>query len=776
MALEIDEDVKEFLIEGYEHLNQLESDLVRLEQSQADLEVMNRIYRSLHTIKGNSGFLGLEKLESVTHAGENLLSRLRDRAIAVNPDIITALLQTIDAIRSHFAVLESTGGEEEVADPTALLAWLNRLQEPDAIAEPVAAEKIAEIPVVPSPLTPQASSSPISQLESNKTSVENGREDNNAKSNSDETEVSQPKLADTAIRVDVGLLDTLMNLVGELVLCRNQILEFANTQTANEQNDNTFKSVSGRLNLVTSELQEGVMKTRMQPIRSIWSKFPRVVRDIALSLNKQVRLEMEGEETELDKTLLEAIADPLTHIVRNSLDHGIETPEVRLAKGKPAIGTLRLHAYHESGHVIIEVTDDGGGIDPEKVKQKAVQKGIISPDRAAQLSDRQALELIFLPSFSTAEQVTNLSGRGVGMDVVRTNIEKINGAIDVSARVGRGTVFKLKIPLTLAIIPTLMITTSGDRFAIPQVNLVELVRLEGEQIGAIEMFHGTPVYRLRGKLLPLVYLNRELQLDEETGSGGADDEVLNIVVVQATDRPFGLVVDAIDDTQEIVVKPLGKGLKSISCYAGATILGDGKIALILDVQGIAQRTHILSESHEKALVAEEDRRRTLEEPEQLLLFEACDRRRMAIPLANVCRLEEFPLDTIERVGRYDAIQYRQQIMPLINLSTVFDNEWEGIQNSKFYARNGFSPPHFCDPEDEEKLSVVVVAIDGENQVGLRVKQILDIVEQVIEVKGAATQEGIKYCAVIQGKVTEIIDVEAITQNHSFGRKQLVISH
>jgi two-component system chemotaxis sensor kinase CheA len=356
----------------------------------------------------------------------------------------------------------------------------------------------------------------------------------------------------------------------------------------------------------------------MQPIRTLWNKFPRVVRDIAMSLSKQVRLEMEGEETELDKTLIEAIANPLTHLIRNCLDRGLETPEERTAAGKPPVGRVCLRAYHESGQVTIEVSDDGKGINSERIKQKAIQRGIITLDRSMQMSDQEALNLIFLPGFSTAEQITNISGRGVGMDVVQANVEKINGSIDVHSRIGQGTTFKLKIPLTLAIIPTLIITSGGDRFAIPQVNLVELVRLEGEQaLKSIEMFHDTPVYRLRGRLLPLVYLNRELKLDSEqdagTGRHGdaensnlskiANDEVLNIVVVQATDKPFGLVVYPINDTQEIVVKPLGKQLRTLNCFAGATIMGDGKIALILDLQGIAQRTHLLSEQ-QKALVAE----------------------------------------------------------------------------------------------------------------------------------------------------------------------------
>ncbi|HAG83224.1 MAG TPA: chemotaxis protein CheA [Cyanobacteria bacterium UBA12227] len=777
--MEIDEDVKEFLIEGYEHLNQIESDLVAIEQSNSDPEVMNRIYRNLHTIKGNSGFLGLERLQIVTHAGENLLSRLRDRLIPINPDVTSVLLQVVDAVRKHLETLEATGDESET-DHNALLIQLNQLQEGEREREG-------------------------DDTDQNKTEINNNSSFPSPlpTPSSPDSDSQQFKVADSAIRVDVSLLDKLMNLVGELVLCRNQIMEFANQDIINEQKDNTFKSASGRLNLVTSELQEGVMKTRMQPIRTIWNKFPRVVRDIAISLGKQVELEMEGEETELDKTLIEAIANPLTHIVRNCLDHGLETPNIRLAAGKSAVGRLLLRAYHESGHVIIEVSDDGMGINPERVKQKAVQRGMITPDQATQMNDQEALNLIFLPSFSTAETITNISGRGVGMDVVRTNIEKISGTVDVSSRVGQGTTFKLKIPLTLAIIPTLIITSGGDRYAIPQVNLLELVRLEGEQAKqSIEMFHGTPVYRLRGRLLPLVYLNHELKLDSRNqrneqqeirefcspslahfstlDNGGqttkngqltTENDSLNIIVLQATDKPFGLVVDAINDTQEIVVKPLGKQLKSLACFAGATIMGDGKVALILDVQGLAQRTLLGTDTKEKTLPSEENRRREpSEEPQQLLLFQGPDHRRMAIFLSHVSRLEEFPCELIEHLGKQDVIQYRNQIMPLIYLSAVFGIDY----NSPTSLIDNLEDIDEQSAEDENKIPLVVVSINEEQQVGLVVEQILDIVEQVITIKGTPTQDGILCCAVIQGQVTEIIDVEAVIYNNFAGaRRQLV---
>ncbi|MCC3407049.1 MAG: chemotaxis protein CheW [Microcoleus sp. PH2017_10_PVI_O_A] len=778
----MDEDVKEFLIEGYEYLNQIEEDLVALEKNDSDTEVMNRIYRGLHTIKGNSGFLGVEKLESVAHAGENLLSLLRDRTLTMTPDITSALLSTIDAVRSHMEALETTGEESPLAH-TELLDRLLQLQESGGTASELSPSAIAieSTATTPEVAIEEPEKSELTRehlyadalLSIEQLVIPSATNSTNQQVNAADTEGDKFKISDTAIRVDVGLLDKLMNLVGELVLCRNQILEFANTQTANTQNDDTLKSVSGRLNLVTSELQEGVMKTRMQPIRTIWNKFPRVVRDTAFSLGKQVQLEMEGEETELDKTLIEAIANPLTHLVRNCLDHGIETSEVRAAKGKPAFGKLLLRAYHESGQVNIEISDDGGGIDPERIKSKAVQKGMFSAVDAAKMSDREALNLIFLPSFSTAEKITNISGRGVGMDVVQTHIEKISGTIDVQSQVGKGTTFKLKIPLTLAIIPTLIITTGGSRYAIPQVNLLELMRLEGEQIKKIEMFHGTPVYRLRGRLLPLIYLNRELQLETGIVENGKKsqfdtDEALNIVVVQATDKPFGLVVDAINDTQEIVVKPLGKQLKSLACFAGATIMGDGKVALILDVHGIAQKTH-MTEAQEKAILADENsRRESSEPPQQLLVFQGPDCRRMAIHLSRVCRLEEFPRHLLERVGKQNVVQYRNQIMPVIYLSAVFGGGADA-RNSELNGLDGRSRA------GDDKLPLVVVSIGEQHQVGLVVDRILDIVEQAIDIKGAATQAGISYCAVIQGQVTEILDVDAVINNNLFGIEQMLAS-
>ncbi len=539
--------------------------------------------------------------------------------------------------------------------------------------------------------------------------------------------------ADANIRVGVGLLDKLMDLVGELVLTRNQILQF-NT----EWEDAALNATSQRLNLITTELQEGVMKTRMQPIGMVWNKLPRVVRDMAVSLGKQIRLEMDGADTELDRTIIEAIKDPLVHLVRNSCDHGIEPPEVRARAGKPAQGKLILRAYHEGGQVNIEISDDGAGVDVGRVKQKAIEKGLLRPEQVEKLSDREVLNLIFQPGFSTVQAVTNVSGRGVGMDVVKSNIEKIGGIVDVFSRSGEGATVKLKIPLTLAIIPGLVITSGGERFVIPQVSLLELIRLEGDSSEKhIEQVHGTPVYRRRGSLLPIAYLNQVLGL-----KSAEQAEAVSIVVLQAEDRQFGLVVDGINDTQEIVVKPLGKQLKGLTEYAGATIMGDGRVALILDVLGIGQRSGVLAESREQARVATGKKAHAGIEQQRLLLFRAGSFERLAVPLSLVARLEEFPRNSIEFAGGCQVVQYRNRILPLVPLRDVLE-----------------SGAH--DPDQAPDPVQVIVFNDGDRSVGAVVDQILDVVEETVMVRQKSSRKGLLGSAVVGKRVTDLLDLNQI---------------
>ena len=891
----MDDIVREFLVESNENLDQLDRDLVALEKDPQARDILASIFRTVHTIKGTSGFLGFGKLESVTHVGESLLSKMRDGELVLNAEITSGLLAMVDAVREMLANIEGTGQEGD-RDYQGVIDSLTSLQSSTPKTTPETAE-VASSPPPPSPQEDTEEEPGVKRL--GEILVENGKaspaqvqaalekqlkgdprrlgeilvESGSAKPTDvleavqEQKEIRALATTDSNIRVDVGLLDKLMNLVGELVLARNQILQFSTTQQ-----DPVFLSTSQHLNLITTELQEGVMKTRMQPIGNIWARFPRLVRDLATSCGKQVRIEMEGKETELDKTLVEAIKDPLTHVVRNSVDHGIETPQERLARGKPAEGRLFLSAFHEGGQVNIEISDDGAGVNLEQVKQKAIERGVITLDHATRMSEREILNLIFLPGFSTAKKVTNVSGRGVGMDVVKTNVEKIGGTVDIQSRPGQGTTLKIKIPLTLAIIPALIVTSGGDRYAIPQVSLLELVRLEGEQARkGVEMIHGAPVYRLRGHLLPLVYLRRELKgagdaqgqtdvgaelldfavartkhqawfgrlrqfLDgkatltvEEAGSHkecalgkwlyakglkdfgdvgeivelekshagfhalvrqivtlaaagsyaqaeqafsdvkptsdkivelltAAERKVresknVNIVVLQADDRQFGLVVDAINDTEEIVVKPLGKQLKGIVTFAGATIMGDGRVALILDVLGLAQRASVVSEVRdhgvgEKTAGAEVRR----EDVESLLLLRGPDDGRMAIPLSLVARLEEFNRQNVERAEGRHVVQYRGQILPLIYLSSA-------LLERRQQARSlGESEPG----GENEKIQVVVYADRGRS-IGLVVDRILDITHEKAAARTQAGRKGTLGSVVVQGRVTELLDVKGIIQ-------------
>jgi two-component system chemotaxis sensor kinase CheA len=476
----------------------------------------------------------------------------------------------------------------------------------------------------------------------------------------------------------------------------------------------------------------------MQPIGMVWNKLPRVVRDMAVSLGKQIRLEMDGTETELDRTIIEAIKDPLVHLVRNSCDHGVEPPEARVRAGKAPQGRLTLRAYHEGGQVNIEIGDDGAGIDVARVKQKAVEKGLLRPEQAEKLTDREALNLVFQPGFSTAKTVTNVSGRGVGLDVVKSNIEKIGGVVDVFSRPGEGTTVKLKIPLTLAIIPGLVISSGGERFVIPQVSLLELIRLEGDSGEKhIELVHGTPVYRRRGSLLPIAYLNQVLGL-----ASAERAEAVNMVVLQAEDRQFGLVVDGINDTQEIVVKPLGKQMKGLSVYAGATIMGDGRVALILDVLGIGQSSGVLAESREQARAGSEQKTQSGIEQQRLLLFRAGSFERLAVPLSLVARLEEFPQSSIERAGGSQVVQYRNRILPLIPLRGVLE-------------------PGVSDHDQTADPAQVIVFNDGDRSVGLVVDQILDVAEETVTVRQKTARQGLLGSAVVGKHVADFLDLNYV---------------
>jgi two-component system chemotaxis sensor kinase CheA len=439
--------------------------------------------------------------------------------------------------------------------------------------------------------------------------------------------------------------------------------------------------------------------------------------------------------------------------VRNSVDHGIELPADRVKAGKDETGRLILRAFHEGGQVNIEISDDGGGLNREKIRQKAIERRVITVEQAAHMTDREIFNLIFLPGFSTAAKVTNVSGRGVGMDVVKTNVERISGTVDVQSKMGRGTTIRVKIPLTLAIIPALVVTCGGDRYAIPQVSLLELVRLEADEAGkGIELVHDAPVYRLRGRLLPLVYLDRELKLTADVGSATEKGEAVNIVVLQADERQFGLVVDQINDTEEIVVKPLRKQLKTVKTFAGSTIMGDGRVALILDVLGLAQRAGVVTETRDRAMTEKTTESASADEKQTFLLFAGPGDSRMAIPLSALARLEEFPVSQVEVSGSQWVIQYRGQILPLIRLNVALEERRSRIRLLQ-------APPS----PDSGPIQVLVLNHEG-HSFGLVVEQILDIVEGCADVKSAATRAAVLYSAVIGGRVTELLDIPAIVRS------------
>ncbi|HEU4347839.1 MAG TPA: chemotaxis protein CheA [Actinoplanes sp.] len=758
MVEDLGEIVGEFLMESHENLDQIDRDLVDLEQDANSRDLISRIFRAIHTIKGTSGFLAFSRLETLAHAGESLLSRLRDGVQPVTPDTITTLLATIDGVRLLLASIEQTGTEGDV-DVDGIISSVHAQMQAstEPAAEAATAGEPDETPVsledlarrAPDPVEGQrrplgqmlveagaaqpadVSSALQQQLEGDERKLgtillEEGKTQPAAISEALQAQAQAPKrsVADQAIRVDVDLLDGLMNMVGELVLARNQLV-----RGVMETGDSALVRSAQRLGMITSELQEGIMKTRMQPIEHIWSKLPRVVRDLSNSLGKQVQLVMQGKETELDRSLLEAVKDPLTHLVRNAVDHGVEDSETRVAKGKPPEGTLTLRAYHEGGHVAVEVADDGAGLNVERIAQKAVENGIIRADQIATMDRRDIMALVFQPGFSTAATVTNVSGRGVGMDVVKTNIERIGGTVSVDSTLGEGTVWRLTIPLTLAIIQALTVDCGDQRYVVPQVAVLELVFIDGQST-KIEYASGAPVYRLRGKLLPLVRLDRALGLEVGTDQG------VYIMVLQADGRRFGLVVDRVLNTEEVVVKALNSRFKDIGLYAGATILGDGKVGLILDISSLARRSHLAADS-ERENVSGASRAAGTGGTGERLLVTAVGERRVAIPLDTVTRLEEFPRARIEHAGSREVVQYRGQILPLLRLSHLLGAYRE---------------------EPEGDTVSVVVYSEGGRSVALVVDRIVDIAENSTTARRDAEEDGLVGTAVIQQRVTELLDV------------------
>ncbi|MBL8958855.1 MAG: chemotaxis protein CheA [Gemmatimonadetes bacterium] len=726
----MDDLLRDFLTESNEGLSQLDRDIVELERQPDSTELINRIFRAIHTIKGTCGFLDLTRLERVAHATESVLVLVRERKLGVSRPVIDDVLAGVDAIKAILQVIETSGAEPPGTDAEAIARLEARLGGPTPAPEADASRGTIElfdtgevIPVhAPPDVAPAAASgtSPAVPAEAAVPTASTGAAPSPAPKG--ESGDQRQGVADSSLRVNVVLLDKLMNLVGELVLGRNQLIQL----TAGQEGS-VFEAPVQHLNRVTTDLQEAVMKTRMQPVGAAWGKLPRLVRDLAAASGKQIELVMSGAETELDRQILQAIQDPLTHMVRNSADHGIEAPDVRVANGKGRAGTIHLNAFHEGGHVILEIRDDGAGINVDRVRQKAVERGLVKAEAAAALSEQQVLRFIFEPGFSTAAQVTNVSGRGVGMDVVRSNIERIGGAVELASRMGEGATVRIKIPLTLAIVSALVVTAGSQVFAIPQIGVVELVRVTEEQQGRVQEMHGTRFYRLRDTLLPLVDLAALLALNHATRTTEA-----NIVVCQVGALRFGLVVDDVYDTQEIVVKPMGRLVKHVAVYSGCTILGDGRVIMILDPAGIAA-TAMPSGQSERTREAEAHAAASDSgERESVLLFDAGFAALQAVPLRQVARLEEFTSAQLEEADGRLLVQYRGALLPVIPANPAMDVR----------AR---------DPRP-----VVVLGRDGQ-AMGLAVDEIRDIVEEHLKLEATARRPGVRGVGVIGGRATEVID-------------------
>jgi two-component system chemotaxis sensor kinase CheA len=781
----MDDLLREFLTETSESLDTVDNQLVKFEQEPNNAKILDNIFRLVHTIKGTCGFLGLPRLEALAHAGETLMGKFRD-GMPVTAEAVTVILSSIDRIKEILAGLEATeaepdGNDRDLIDQLEAMVeqGMAAMQEGavevaspelagpgEPVSEPAAAPASASagltqgtlvaqtlerplrpgevsldelerafretsVEVAPPPVAAAAPASP--EAPAGKAAArEPASRPKEAKpmrkqaSTAGEMEGSDnERIANQSIRVNVDTLEHLMTMVSELVLTRNQLLEISR-----RNEDTEFKVPLQRLSNVTAELQEGVMKTRMQPIGNAWQKLPRIVRDLSGELGKQIELEMHGADTELDRQVLDLIKDPLTHMVRNSADHGLETPAERAACGKPDTGTIRLSAYHEGGHIIICIADNGRGLNTEKIKAKALASGLVTEAELEKMTEAQIHKFIFAPGFSTAAQITSVSGRGVGMDVVRTNIDQIGGTIDIKSVHGEGTAVTIKIPLTLAIVSALIVEAGGDRFAIPQLSVVELVRARANSEHRIERIKDTAVLRLRNKLLPLMHLKKLLKIDDGSSS---DPENGFIVVTQVGSQTFGIVVDGVFHTEEIVVKPMSTKLRHIDMFSGNTILGDGAVIMIIDPNGIAKALGASGNASRE--LADENASHHAASGEQLtslLVFRAGTNQPKAVPLGLVTRLEEIAADKIELSnGRY-MVQYRDQLMPLVQM--------EGVE-----IRSSGSQP------------ILVFADDGRSM-GLVVDEIIDIVEERLNIEVAGSGSGILGSAVIKGQATEVIDV------------------
>ncbi|MFH1075532.1 MAG: chemotaxis protein CheW [Pseudomonadota bacterium] len=796
MTVEDEEILQSYIEESLEHLASIETDLLAIENGGAnvDNELVNKVFRAAHSIKGGSAFLGFNNIKELSHKMENILGLIRDGSIVPTPEIVNILLLASDALRN----MVNNAAESDQIDVSNHIEALSGIcgDSHSNIANLSSSNEISKDTLS------KMFEIPVSEASETEITTESVSEDSSLLNKKDDEEDKRGK-TDSSLRVNVKLLDSLMNLAGELVLSRNQLL-----QAIPLRDFHAVEVASQHINHITSGLQEAIMATRMQQIGSVFNKFPRVVRDLAKSLGKELNLIIEGKDVELDKTIIEAINDPLTHLIRNSVDHGIESPEERKKAGKKSAGTISLKAYHEAGYVNIEISDDGKGMDGNKLAKTAVAKGLISEKQASMMSDKEKGNLIFLPGFSTAEKVTDVSGRGVGMDVVRTNLDRLGGIIDIETKVGQGTRIRTKLPLTLAIIASQIVAVEGERYAIPQVNLDELLRIPSDQVkDRLEKVGNADVVRLRGDLLPLVRLSDVLGVEKTYVDPNYEDQLgishdrrenivdrrskksalledeflkveqattiqeelqeftagsrknhdrryhaqsaINIVVVSTGDMKFGLIVDKLYDSEEIVVKPLGSHLKDCQGYAGATIMGDGRVALILDVAGLSKLAGLMSmegNSLEKALskaLSKDKASKHQKDVQSLLVFMNADQEQFAVPLSLVERIEKIKTTSIEEVGGRRVVKYRGGTLPLFAIEEIAKVKPLAIK---------------------QDVVVIVFTLVGK-EVGILANQPLDAIEESIEFDDSTfKQPGIMGSAIVRGYTTLMVDIFGLVES------------
>lgn len=806
-----DELLTDFIQEARDHLGDIESQLLKIEVlgDEFDDDLVNTVFRAIHSIKGAAGFLGLSTINRLSHSLENVLGAVRSHKLVPDPFNVDTMLRAADRLRELIEDIQTSNDQDvdqlvqkldQIFDTTlgsnqpASATQVAQADLSDTAGAPVTKNKPRRTKVTageatdtdpadcsvatvkrsasktrkrggsqvrsdrqpaqtkakqpaavegPSESVSQSAVNLIDQSQAGLAAAisTNGDDSRNLSSadhrGTESGDASTKKLAqpEATIRVGVRVLDRLMNLAGELVLSRNQLLRAIDNRSHDESG---LSPIAAELDQVTTELQEAIMQTRMQPIGNVFNKFPRVLRDLSAQLGKQVSLEMEGNEVEVDKTIVEAIADPLTHLIRNSVDHGVEGPEVRSAAGKPIEGLVRLRAFHQAGKVVIEIIDDGAGMDPAKLRSKAVEKGVITSDQASRMNQRDSLALIFAPGFSTAAAVTSVSGRGVGMDVVKTNIEKLGGSVEIDSTLGNGSTVRILVPLTLAIVPSMIIASGRYRFALPHACIIELVRADGNE-KRIEKVSGVEVLRIRGQLLPLVRLRELLAFSSTQTDDSREDQ---IVVVEANEIRFALAVDHVLDSEEIVVKPLGRHLNNLPLLAGATILGDGKVAMILDAVGISGRAKLSSCVDDLTANAMAHERANQSESQRLLLLSLNAIDHFAVSMDIVNRIERITVSDIEYVGDQKVLKYGDVMLPLLEIPHVLK---------------------CSQPIEPDHLYAIVYTVYG-REVGLLAPILRDIRESNSEVDTHnCSEKSVAGVTIIDDRVTRVLDVYSLAE-------------